>query len=535
MDIDIPDEISIYNFIHSHIVEINALKKQCQTKQCKNVLQRVPRHIRRRAASNNPKRLPKNLQKFIPQIKSTNKTLLNKRSSKRRQCKRKIRKRNKDSRRTILHMWFTKRFKMELLWNIFIPWKNNMKNQRILYRGTKNGSLCYYLPFLKTFLLQSLDSNIESIYGQLSNFIPALQLEQLKTVPVHHSIKINLYEYEKYPYNLIGPCDVVKIERNDNLSLSFTAHQLFFEAILEQFLEHNITLSFEPIDCSCVRLYGPHSFARLSKKIGKKIPTLEHEKWHGLDLDQSTNLNFSMFFNNLEKEIIAFKQYRLDNQIETIEILIPNQNLKKIWNKINANMAHLVGGLRDLEVMTVDTNTLLYPQIGYRDCMFNRSKNPNTSCAIGFNFENKYIIRSHEILSSLDTYHSVDKIVCNIIDPENALIQVMVDYLRGTPNTDDIIIVPKSLDHLSISTDDGDCLKTENIINTVNDDDHEPIGLIEYGCFSMRMAHSRAIGIISLQGLEKLFMVNQNRTQMYTLVKTKFNHFRMVTISLIIC
>ncbi|KAH9415289.1 Ribonucleases P/MRP protein subunit pop1 [Dermatophagoides pteronyssinus] len=536
---DIPEEISIYNFIQSHIVEINSLKKQCRTKQCKNVLQRVPRHIRRRAASNNPKRLPKKLQKFLQQPSKTlsNKTLQIKKSSSkiRRIRKRKIRKRNKDSRRTILHMWFTKRFKMEFLWNIFIPWKNNMKNQRILYRGSKKGSVCYYMAFLKTFLLHSSDNNNDNIYRQLSDFISPEGLERLKTISNHHSMNINLYEYQKYPYNLIGPCDVVKIKQNDKLYLAFTGHLLVFDSIIEQFLQHNISLSFEQMNCSCIRLHGSHSSERLSKKLGKKLPTTfeQQNQWQCWDQSINQSSDFSMFFNNLEKEIIAIRQYHFGHyQIETIEILIPNQFLKKIWNKINANMSHLVGGLRDLEVMTIDTDTLLYPRIGYKDCMVNRQEKSNI-----FDFENKYIIRNHDILTSLNTNHSVDKIVSKIIDPENALIQVMVDYLKGTPKTDDIILVPKSSDYLSKLMVDGH-LKSENLTNidVNNDDDHEPIGLIEFGCFSMRMAHSRAIGIISLQSLEKLFLINQkNQTQLYTLVKTKFNHLKIVKISLIIC
>ncbi|OTF71261.1 ribonucleases P/MRP protein subunit POP1-like protein [Euroglyphus maynei] len=187
-------------------------------------------------------------------------------------------------------------------------------------------------------------------------------------------------------------------------------------------------------------------------------------------------------------------------------------------------MSHLVGGLRDLEVMTIDTETLLYPRIGYLDCMFNRKEKSNST--VQFNhFENKYIIRDQEILSILNTDHSLDKIANKIIDPENALIQIMVDYQRGMPNTDDKILAPKSLNLISKFMNDEN--NDENLL-IKDDDDHEIIGIIEYGCFSMRMAHSRAIGIISLESLKKLWMINQNRKQqLYTLVRTKFNHLRL--------
>lgn len=514
-------EISIYNCIQSHIVEINYLKKESKTKKCKSAFQRLPRHMRRRAASNNPKRLPKSVQALIQ----------NNEVAKKKRKKRIFRRRN-DPRWTILHIWFAKRFKLNLQWNIFVPIKNNVKNQRILYRSTKHGYTVFYLPFIKSFLLEYSALSDDSYFLQfLSKFCSNEDIFKLKNTPSDHSCTILLYEHNEYPFKLIGPCSFTK---NKFSSYYLTMHKIVGEILMKEFFKHSNKITLKELCCSHICLIGPKSLDRLNKKLSKQI-TFDKDFGNSskcFNITQNITINFTNFLDqiidsNLKDRLIMLKNYHLGT-LQVTEITVPNKYLKKIWSEINVNMPHLVGGIQDLQVMTINTGLLFFPNIGFMDCIFNN--NLAEKCPL--DLANKYILRNASILNELSEF-SLEKIeqLKLKIETDNILIQVMVDYLKGIPRNEDVLVLPKE-DAFILPFEkeqDFQCKINEN---------KEPIGIIEYGCYSMLAAKCRAFGIITFKGLILLIKLNKTiRDQdgvkfLYGFTQTIYNHYNPVQITL---
>ncbi|CAG2180942.1 unnamed protein product, partial [Oppiella nova] len=58
-------EIYILKRIESHCLEMDSLNTECKTKAPKLMSQRLPRFMRRRASSHNPKRVPKSVRQLM--------------------------------------------------------------------------------------------------------------------------------------------------------------------------------------------------------------------------------------------------------------------------------------------------------------------------------------------------------------------------------------------------------------------------------------------------------------------------------------
>lgn len=526
----IPEEINVFKLIQSHLVEISSLKKQCKTKQCKQTMQRIPRHMRRRAASNNPKRLPKALQhgKDIP---------TNNKKQKRRRSHR-IATRNKDPKRTLLHMWFTKRFKMELMWGKKIPYKNNSKNQRLLYRCGKKGYISFYLPFLKTFSVNFAETqskeSILTTFTHLcsSNDLQLLNDSQNSELP----LTLHVHERDQFPLKLIGPIRC----RFEEKKFIITTHIGIYESVVNLLTFESYNITHEPI--SHIRLYGSKANRRLNRILLQSnecsIPSAtycglretnynknEKKNTDRLDEDEKAKIQSNSGDDNANLRQCFVYKY-LINKFEAIDIEINDDQLKSVWYSINENMAHLVGGLRDLQVLAIESQTCLFPTVGYFDCNFNHRKTiPN------FDLEQKYAIRERNILKALS--ESSLNCLSNIRKIEDATVYVTIEYLRGKPRQNDLIYLPgKELIE--------SYLKGERQLHQLLDDESQlgsVVGFVEYGTFSMEAAKCRAIAVISLLALKQMIIIQLNlsssQNRLYALIKNEFNNIHLVTVSVI--
>src|SRR5690606_7295813 len=105
----------------------------------------------------------------------------------------KVKARARDPRRTLLHLWFAKRFKFDSKWNRLIPYKNNCKNQRILYRCSKRGYTVFYLPFMKSLLLDYSKVTRHEVLSVLAHFCSEDDYKLLQGMPDDHQSTIYLY------------------------------------------------------------------------------------------------------------------------------------------------------------------------------------------------------------------------------------------------------------------------------------------------------------------------------------------------------
>lgn len=158
----LPDEVSIEAWVKARNVEIAALAEECKVKLPQQMSQRLPRYMRRRAASGNPKRIPKSVRPWWldekPSVKKKKKQ-----KPKRIPASLAIRsrnKRNQDPTRSPIHVWLAKRFKIQLMWNRRIAWSNCTKNQRSLFRKSKSSYCIYYLSnFMRCIRSDLVQSN----------------------------------------------------------------------------------------------------------------------------------------------------------------------------------------------------------------------------------------------------------------------------------------------------------------------------------------------------------------------------------------
>lgn len=157
-DAKIPDELSLVKMIESRYSEINQLIGEMKAKSPKLVQQKLPLHMRRRAASHNINRLPARARKLLRR-KLAGKDLTSQvKERKRKNCKKHQNRkkleishaiRESKSDRCLLHLWFVKRFKMISLYNLIIPNYNTTKNRRKIYRMSKSGCVHFYLPHIQ--------------------------------------------------------------------------------------------------------------------------------------------------------------------------------------------------------------------------------------------------------------------------------------------------------------------------------------------------------------------------------------------------
>ncbi|KAF7487789.1 hypothetical protein SSS_10851 [Sarcoptes scabiei] len=531
------NEISLYNLIQSHLVEINHLKKQCKTKQCRRNLQRIPRHMRRRAASNNPKRLPKSIQELIKENDIKN---LKKRKKIR---KRHWKKRSKDPRKSDLHVWFAKRFKLVFCWNQFVPYKNNVKNQRILYRNLTKGYTAFYLPFVKFVLIEN-----SNFCDHISEFCSAEDNEFLRDIPDGNILTIHLHQPGKYPDCLIGPCRIIKMNRGKKFLLMI--HILVCEELISKFNE-NHQMSYEILECSQIQLFGKESLKRIKNKVLSKfqLEGVPFDQFQFFDIKNQIKLDgweeFLTKINRPNEESIAIKRIIISNSIESLTIIVPRQILRKVWNSINFNMAHLVGGIRDLEVMTLNFSSSFFPNIGYLDCISNRSTLINYPLLNG---QKIHIVRNQKFIQELiDQNYNLLTIKKFVNETQSSsidsFVQIVLKYLKGKPKKMDKILLPNTQKSSTIIK----FMKIENLENFIdkNEANDTVIGYVEYGCFDMNFARCRAFGIISLDGLERLIRFNQaikyveddansiKYSAIFALTKSQYNHLNLVTIELV--
>lgn len=115
----------------------------------RRAFQAVPRSLRRRAASHNPKRIPRRYRSFLPTCEQS------KKGSKNRKKFAKF----KDG-WLPCHLWYAKRFEMGKVGNFFVPIKSREKSFRKSYFAAKERAIAFDLSFYNTYIVE------ESIFSQ---------------------------------------------------------------------------------------------------------------------------------------------------------------------------------------------------------------------------------------------------------------------------------------------------------------------------------------------------------------------------------
>lgn len=151
-----------YQFSAKRFVEMsNLLKVLRAPKQTKLVFQTLPKHMRRRAATQNPKRLPRRLRAtHMAQFKKSGTPIKSKRPT-RKYRRKPVSLRTEYAQRVAgskpgwleTHLWHAKRFHMVTRWGYRLPWSPCDKSYRACYRATSKYCLLQDVSYLTTLQL----------------------------------------------------------------------------------------------------------------------------------------------------------------------------------------------------------------------------------------------------------------------------------------------------------------------------------------------------------------------------------------------
>ncbi|RIB06529.1 hypothetical protein C2G38_2046720 [Gigaspora rosea] len=218
----VPRTINVVDFAEARAFEINAmndaLERARQTRNT-NVIQYLPRHLRRRAASHNVKRLPVRLRKQAAEEMAKYNTAPkkpNRRKKRRPGSLADEYKRRQGTKRWLeTHIWHAKRMKMIELWGHKLAEYSNEKSIKSSYRASQHLSIIHdasYFGWIQISgdpnvivkLLNSVtDPSLPSVGSESNRFIRNRYLNGKRQCTTF------LYHYLMYPTHIVAPINLI--------------------------------------------------------------------------------------------------------------------------------------------------------------------------------------------------------------------------------------------------------------------------------------------------------------------------------------
>lgn len=391
-------DLNLLHLLENRITEIVALEKEVKTKYPKLFYQKLPRFMRRRAASHNIKRIPKSRRpKNLAQAKNRKRVLAGQRKKIFLKHKRVLRQHQrhvyKDKNKTVLHKWFAKRFKIERTKPGLeqVPMYNNTKNQRNLHRQTLYG--CAYLSMAHMIAVQvnspynrSTIDKLNLLTDSTSGFtFAARSLENCR-----YEVMIHLFspsststqcksKAKKFKQTVstgtrdyICPCLVTN--RNTHLILWLPRDNV--DKVIDSYQKNSdLSLTRIPLcDLVRTRLIGPdavkYAESIVEDKSEFKSAILDMER--RLAPIKELELSIGRFF---EQETAQFTLFPFDPYV--VDVVFCKKGGRMAWHNLVKNRAHLVGGKRDCDVLMAELDLEMKPD-NSKPVTSNKSKNKSS-------------------------------------------------------------------------------------------------------------------------------------------------------------
>ena len=339
--------INLLKMIESRIGEIVKIEGELKKKCPKLFQQRLPRFMRRRAASHQIKRIPKKYRPVNFSSKEPTKLLRFRRKSRfikhKRILKRHARHSYRDPNKSVLHKWFAKRFKISK--EDQVPLYNNTKNQRNLYRQTRYG--CAYLSLAELICLRVMGeintTTIERL-NELTKSVSGFTFAARALEQDRYEVAVHIYKHlDKTNSKCICPVLVSK-HKNKYLNLWVPReHELEVQNLISGL---NVPVErVKPRDETRIRLVGPYAREEAAKLAEcKKVHETAIE-----DVDKRLlrNLKFGLTIGrHLEEKHINFTYYQ--THPFAVDLVFKGKPGRMLWHTLIKNKAHLVGGKRDV-------------------------------------------------------------------------------------------------------------------------------------------------------------------------------------------
>ena len=468
----LPDTVEVGKMVKARSREIMSLMNEVAKKMPKQANQRLPRVLRRRAASNNPKRVPKACRAIWFRSEDKDKVSLAK-EKKRRQLKKHIsqkqreesiqRRKNRPD-RSLLHVWFAKRFKMDRVHGIIIPIKNSTKNQRNLFRKSKDHCVYYYMsPYLRSFEISGRKSDISRT---LMDMIP-FKMHYHEELDDHFRIEIHGEDKK---------CIELELLFLPNKTLVFCHFSVAqeVEKVLSNHFDTMFTSSSDKYER--IRLVGPEADKRIKSY---------------LDIDVCFTQETPFFI--YEEKI--FVRFSIGDR-HVIDIISLREETRDVWGRLVRNRGHFVGGLRNLEMLHFNVGQILFPSFGYPDHPFSTRVS-----GLDFNLDDPdmRVIRGPHLkfLSSLDNQALFDHLNTQDYTPTQTLFPVVMTAVgKGTPVAGTRVLIPSTEDDLSSPTTLGS--GTERVT----------CGVVEFGEYCLQEGTGKGMAFITMSGFIEILSIH---------------------------
>ncbi|KAH9971933.1 ribonucleases P/MRP protein subunit POP1-domain-containing protein [Lactifluus volemus] len=213
----LPDSIDVEKFVESRSFELRAMQqamKNAKAGSTHRAWQELPRHLRRRAASHNVRRVPHRLrQKSRAEMGHLRRKILGRSLPKRGKDRRELRtdafaRRQKDKKWLETHVWHAKRMHMANMWGYRLAIKPTEKSFRPSHRASVHGSILHdasYYGLIELRGAQLILSRTLEICCDPSGAGPASK----RFLSGIRGWETAIYEAGSYPFGCIGPIFII--------------------------------------------------------------------------------------------------------------------------------------------------------------------------------------------------------------------------------------------------------------------------------------------------------------------------------------
>ncbi|KAF9454729.1 POP1-domain-containing protein [Macrolepiota fuliginosa MF-IS2] len=213
----LPSAIDVEKFAEARAFEIDAMESAMKTASnasTQRAWQALPRHLRRRAASHDVRRVPARLrEKARAEMDPMRKKLLSRKLPKAGKNKKITRtasflKRQHDKSWLETHLWHAKRMKMENMWGYRLAVQPTEKSYRPSHRASIQGSILHDASYFATLEMKGPQSTLVSVLELICD-TQGPGPGAIRWVVGSRVLNTHLYECGSYPFGPIGPVTII--------------------------------------------------------------------------------------------------------------------------------------------------------------------------------------------------------------------------------------------------------------------------------------------------------------------------------------
>ena len=552
----------------ARMVELGVLARELKPKSNKLTMQQLPRFMRRRAASHNPKRLPSKRRTKVVAGKGASSQTGQKGRTKQRTKRMKhlglrrkrysIRCRNRKEDRHLLHIWFRKRFAMRSLLGLRLPSHNNTKNFRNLHQKSAQKCVYFHLPLYEYLHVRcTTQQQLQPFFRIVARLTDHRERTDLRLCLLKRKeLTLDFVVDQRWNsfFKIIHthqPADQLADGSHDFLIVApLLTHWILFDQFKVLCSDESIQVFQGRQQFQRFRLIGPEAVQKLSQVClqwasrdecvtGDEIKSIESIGKGQVKMC----LNADAFYDGPANQLsVLLINQPLDSRAHCLDVVVPSRCAKRFWYSLVRNRSHLVGGLRDLLYLAMERNQLCFPFTGSCDRVNGGGEVEDGN---GEKRDQLFAIDDHRrpqsirqrnhltIERQVTTLETLNKTTKNLytdlggaVGSQQQLLTCKIQmWKRGIAKKGDFLFLPTVEDVVQLwsRTRKRSCEQEEGGAN-----DFEPvekvklrhlrtltrqsldrmsrnaIGLVEYGEFSLHSGKGEAVGLIWKDSIDQL-------------------------------